>query len=91
MWRRRVSDDGERRSWHGMNQPKPKLPCYFRATKRLRSLDEFEDPDFKGRVRFGEEDRVTFRGVARDTLNWLVLFAIVAVVGGVGWHWLYGS
>jgi len=28
-------DDGERHSWHGMNQPKPRLPYYFHASKRL--------------------------------------------------------
>ena len=35
---------------------------------RLRSLDEFREPAFKGRW---PEDRVTARGVARETVQWL--------------------
>jgi endonuclease YncB( thermonuclease family) len=69
----RGTDNGERRGWHGMNQPRPRLPDYLRPSKRLRSLDEFEPPAWKGRVRFGDEDRVTVRGVARDTLRWLAV------------------
>ena len=67
---------------------RPKLPYYFRTKKRLKSLDEFEEPEWKGQVRWPEEDRVSWRGVARDTLNWLVLFAIVGIVGGSAWVWL---
>ena len=52
-----------------MGQRKPKLPDYLRPSKRLKSLDEWEDPDWKGRIRFGDDDRVTFRGIARDTLR----------------------
>src|SRR5205085_978015 len=37
---------------------------------RLRSLDEFRAPAFKGRMRW-PEDRVTARGVARETGQWL--------------------
>jgi hypothetical protein len=85
------SEGGERRSWHGFGQPKPKLPYYFARSKRLRSLDEFEQPQWKGRVRFGGEGRVTVRGVARETLQWLAIFAIVGFIGASAWRWLYGS
>ncbi len=37
---------------------------------RLRSLDEFKAPAFKGRMRW-PEDQVTVRGVARETGQWL--------------------
>ena len=66
-----------------MNQPRPRLPHYFRKSKRLKSLDEFEEPEWKGRTRWAD-DRVTVRGVARDTWRWLgvlrpfILFGILA-------------
>lgn len=73
-----------------MNQPKPKLPAYFRKSKRLKSLDEWEDPDWKGRLRFGDENGLTLRGIARQTLNWLLIFGIAGVIAGSAWVWLYG-
>jgi hypothetical protein len=39
-----------RTSWFGADQPRPKLPHYFRPTKRLKGLDEFEPPEFVGRM-----------------------------------------
>lgn len=88
-----MSDEAEdegpvRKSWHGLNQPKPKLPYYFRTKKRLRSLDEFEEPEWKGRVRCDSDERVTLSGVVRETIQWLVIFAIVGVIGGAFWLWL---
>ena len=67
-----------------MNQPKPKLPYYFRQSKRLKSLNEFEEPSWKGRTGWADDDRVTVRGLARDTWRWLgvlrpfILFGILA-------------
>ena len=86
----RKGDDGERRSWHGMNQPKPKLPYYFRTSKRLKSLDEFERPEWKGRVKF-DDDRVTLKGVARETAQWLLIFALAGVIVGACGLWLSGG
>jgi hypothetical protein len=69
-----------------MHQPKPKLPYYFRTSKRLKSLDEWEDPAWEGAVRFDNDDRVTLRGVVRDTWRWLgylrplILLAILLVL-----------
>ena len=57
---------------------------------RLRDLSEFRAPAFKGRMRW-PEDRVTLRGVARDTGYWLralrpfILFGIlVSAYVGLG-------
>lgn len=41
-----------------------------RRRKRLKGLDEFQRPYPLGRVRW-PEDRVTLRGVARETMEWL--------------------
>ena len=55
---------------------------YGAEKDRLWSLDEFRTPAFKGRMRW-PEDRVTARGVARDTWRWLgvlrpfILFGIL--------------
>jgi hypothetical protein len=81
----------ERRSWHGMNQPKPRLPYYFHTSKRLKNLDEFESPSRTGRVRFGDNDQVTLRGVVRETLRFLVVFTVAGVIIVSAWRWLYGS
>jgi hypothetical protein len=83
--------DGERHSWHGFREAKPKLPSYFRPLKRLRGLDEFEEPEWKGRMRWPEDDRVTLRGVARETMLWLIGFVIAGVIAVNAWHWLYGD
>ena len=82
-------EDKERNSWFGMGG-RPALPSYFRIRKRLKSLDEFEEPYWKGQLRWPADNRVTWRGVARDTLRWLMLFAIVGTIGGAFWVWLYG-
>ena len=37
------------------------------------------------------ESGVTLKGVARDTLRWLALFAIVGIVGGSFWMWFAGA
>ena len=75
-------NDGERRSWHGMNQPRPKLPYYFRTTKRLKGLDEFEPPAWKGRVKFGDET------ASLSAPTWMNIILLAVFVGGViGW-WL---
>ena len=71
---RRRTPSGEepvRTSWHGMNQRRPRLPYYLRESKRLKGFDEFEDPPWKGGVRFEGDDRVTLSGVARETVVWL--------------------
>lgn len=70
-----------------MNQPRPKLPYYFNAKRRLKSLDEFEEPYWKGLVRFGGDDEVTLKGVARETVQWLLIFAIAAIIVGAFWMW----
>ncbi len=70
-----------------MNQAKPKLPYYLRPSKRLKSLDEFEPPEWKGRMKLGEE-RGTLRGLTRDTSSWVKIFVFAALLGGaLGW-WL---
>ena len=70
-----------------MNQPKPKLPYYFRTSRRLKSLAEFEPPEWKGRMKFGD-DSFTLRNLMRDTSSWLRLFLIAVILGGaLGW-WL---
>lgn len=70
---------------------RPTLPAYLRPSKRLKSLDEFEDPPWKGRVRFDGDDRVTVKGVVRETMQWLIIFAMVGIVGGLFWLWLSGG
>ena len=87
----RDPEEPVRKTWYGMNQPRPKLPYYFHTRRRLKSLDEFEEPEWKGRVRFDHDDEVTVRGVARETLQWLLIFAIVAIVGGSAWMWFAGA
>jgi hypothetical protein len=77
-----------RASWHGLNQARPRLPYYFRRTERLKSLDEFEAPPWKGRVRFNNGKDVTVRGVARETLLWLIVFVVVGLIVGAFWEWL---
>jgi hypothetical protein len=86
-------DEPVRTSWHGLNQPKPKLPYYLRSTKRLKSLDEFEEPEWKGRVRFHDKssDEVTVAGVARETLRFLIVFAIIGLIVAGMWRWAYGT
>ncbi len=74
-----------------MNQPKPRLPYYLRALKRLKSLDEFEPPAWKGRVRFGYDDDMTFRGVLREMIGFLIIFAIAAIIIVSAWRWMYGD
>jgi len=71
-----------------MGQRKPTLPYYFHASRRLKSLDEFEAPSWKGRVRFASDQKVTLAGVARETLRFLTLFAIVGIIGGALWMWV---
>lgn len=83
--------DSERRSWHGMNQPKPRLPSYLHPTKRLKSLDEFDPPAWKGRIRFGSGDTVTVRGVLREMAGFLIMFAIAAIIVVSAWRWMYGD
>jgi hypothetical protein len=85
------SDEPVRMSWFGMNQPRPKLPYYFHTKKRLRSLDEFEPPAWKGLGWSSDETRVTVRGVARDTLRWLAIFAIASIIVGSAWRAAFGS
>jgi hypothetical protein len=85
------SEEPVRKSWHGLNQPKPRLPYYFRSSKRLKGLDEFEAPPWKGRVRFGDEGPVTLRGVVRETMQWLGTFVLVAMALGAFWYWLRGG
>ena len=46
---------------------------YVARKKRLKGLDEFDAPAFKGRMRW-PEDRVTLRGVVRETIEWLAIF-----------------
>jgi hypothetical protein len=63
-------DEPVRASWHGMNQPKPRLPSYLRVKDR---------------------NEVTAPGVARDTIRWLVGFAIAAIITISAWRWLFGN
>ena len=42
-------------------------------------------------MRFEGDDEVTLKGVARETLRWLALFAIVGIVGGTAWMWFAGA
>ena len=51
------------------------------SKRRLKSLDEFADPPWKGRTRFWPPDnRVTARGLIRDTTRWLGLLAAAGIV-----------
>ena len=70
----------------GSVAPMDKILRFWRrpGRTRLRGLDEFRDPPFKGQVRFAEH-RVTARGLVRDTLWWLRNFMIGAVAIGVLW------
>ena len=72
-----MSDGPERirTSWFGMGG-RPRLPYYLRADKgrRLKSLDEFEEPPSKGRMA---------RVELRRTLAWYAMMA-GAVAAGVG-------
>lgn len=64
-----------------MNQPKPKLPYYFHTSKRLKGLDEFEPPVWKGGVKFGERANLS-------APTWMNVILISVLVGGaIGW-WL---
>ena len=63
---------------------------YGASEGRLRGLGEFREPAFKRRMRW-PEDRVTVRGLVRDTLRWLralrpfILLAIlVSIYVGAG-------
>lgn len=79
--------DGERHDWFGMSQSRPRLPYYLRSNRRLKGLDEFEAPIWKGRTVFADKP-VPARGIARDTLRWLAFFAIAAAIGGAAGIWL---
>jgi len=91
-------DDPPRTSWFGMGG-RPRLPRYLRAERakgrpadcrRLRGLDEFEAPPWKGRVRFdgdGGNDGITVGGLVRDTLRWLAVLAIGGAFVGIWWSW----
>ena len=85
-----MGDEPERirTSWFGMGG-RPRLPYYLRAEKgrRLKSLDEFQEPAWKGRIRWPEDDRVTWRGVMTDTVRWLIVFAVAGVVVGAWLGW----
>jgi hypothetical protein len=53
----------------------PKLR-FWTGERRLKSLDEFQPSQ---RIRFWrDEERVTVRGVARDTLRWLGVLGSVS-------------
>lgn len=73
-----------------MGQPKPKLPYYFRASKRLKSLDEFEPPPWMGQVRFDGEDRSS-EGLGRVMLRWFLIVFLTGMIATSAWRWLYGS
>lgn len=63
-----------------------KVNRFWRRGKRLKGLEEFKPPPWKGRAHLWPEDRVTFGGVMRDTFHWLralrpfVLLGILLVV-----------
>ncbi|HEX2804250.1 MAG TPA: thermonuclease family protein [Sphingomicrobium sp.] len=40
-----------RTSWHSATGPRPQLPAYLRQSKRLKGLDEWQDPPWKQRTR----------------------------------------
>jgi hypothetical protein len=70
----------ERRTWFGANQPRPRLPQYLRTTERLKGLDEFETPEFVGRMG---------RVARRRRLGWYATFGGV-VLAGVLIGWTFG-
>ena len=82
--------DGERRSWHGFGQPRPKLPAYLRPSKRTSRPGEFERAAWSPPASV-DDNRVTLGGVARETLRWLVLFLIIGIITVSAWRWLYGD
>lgn len=73
---RPTNDDGERSSWFGADRQRPKLPYYFRTTKRLKSLDEFEPPEFVGRM-----GRVKRRRQLIKTAPFAFVVAVGLVIG----------
>jgi len=92
MWRVTVDHGQEsvRTSWHGMEQSKPKLPYYFRTSKRLRSLDEFEPPPWKGQVRFGGGDGGP-SSPGRVMLRCFLIVFLTGMIATAFWRWLYGN
>ena len=58
-----------------------KVIRFWRRGRRLRGLDEFATPAWKGRTRFWPEERITFRGVVRDTLRWLRVLRPFVLLG----------
>lgn len=85
------SDEPVRTSWHGMGQPKPKLPYYFRTSKRLKSLDEFEPPPWKGQVRFDGGDGGSTSGIGGVMLRWFLIVFLTGMIATSAWRWLYGD
>ena len=85
-----MKDDQEpvRKSWFGMGG-RPRLPYYLRADqgRRLKGLDEFKDPEWKGRIRWPEDDRVTLGGIMSDTMRWLAVFAVGGAFVGIWLGW----
>jgi hypothetical protein len=69
-----TDSDGDpvRTSWFGMNQPRPELPYYLRTGKRLKGLDEFEKPEFVGRM-----ERVR----RRRELGWYAMVGVAIAAG----------
>lgn len=69
-----TDSDGDpvRTSWFGMNQPRPELPYYFRPGKRLKGLDEFETPEFVGRMA---------RVQRRRALSWYAMLSCAIAIG----------
>jgi hypothetical protein len=68
----------DRRSWFGLG-PKPRLPYYLRTDRgpRLKGLDEFEPPEFVGRMARVER---------RRELAWrAMLVGAVGVGATIGW------
>lgn len=67
---------------------RPRLPYHLRADgRRLKGLDEFEAPPWKGRMRWPEDDRITLPGVVGDTLRWLAVFAMGGAFVGIWLGW----
>jgi hypothetical protein len=69
-----TDSDGDpvRTSWFGMNQPRPELPYYLRTGKRLKGLDEFEKPEFVGRMA---------RVRRRRELGWYAMVGLAIAAG----------
>jgi hypothetical protein len=67
-----VNGEPVRTSWFGANQKRPKLPYYFRPTKRLKGLDEFDPPEFVGRMARVER---------RRKLGWYAMLAGAVALG----------